>query len=230
MFTFKQFIVRDERCGMKVGTDGTLLGAWASHPSPSAILDIGTGSGLVALMLAQRYSEAHITAIDIDADAAKQAAENFQESPWPGRLTSQTVSLQNYVPNQLFQLIVSNPPFFVDSLKNPDESRRTARHTDTLSFCTLMERAAEMLAEDGVLAMVLPAEAENAVLEIAARLDLFLLRVTRVCTKEGKPCKRILISFSRQKNEATSDALCLMGADGAPRSEAYQQLTNEFYL
>lgn len=230
MFTFRQFIVRDERCGMKVGTDGTLLGAWASHPSPSEVLDIGTGSGLVALMLAQRYPEAHIMAIDIDADAAEQAAENFQASPWGERLTSQTVSLQNYVPNHLFQLIVSNPPFFVDSLKNPDENRRLARHTDTLSFDALMERAAEMLTEDGVLAMVLPAEVEKKVLEIATRLDLFLLRVTRVCTKEGKPCKRILISFSRQENVAVADTLCLMGTDGAPRSEAYQQLTNEFYL
>ncbi len=230
MFTFKQFIVHDERCGMKVGTDGTLLGAWASHPSPSAVLDIGTGSGLVALMLAQRYPEARITAIDIDANAAEQAAENFQASPWSERLTALEVSLQNYVPEHLYQLIVSNPPFFVDSLKNPDESRRTARHADSLPFSILMERAEAMLAPDGVLALVLPAEAEKNVKEIAARLDLFLLRVTRVYTREGKPCKRVLISFSRQRKEAIADTLCLMGADGAPRSEAYQQLTKEFYL
>lgn len=218
---------------MKVGTDGTLLGAWASHPSPACILDIGTGSGLVALMLAQRFEAAQVIGIDIDADAATQAAENFSASPWSDRLTAQALSLQDFAqsnPSLRFQLIASNPPYFVDSLKNPDAGRRTARHTDTLSFQTLLRLSADMLTTDGVLALVLPADAEEQVSALAKELHLNKLRATRVCTKEGKPCKRVLLAFGKQEEECMEDVLCLMGADGAPRSPEYQHLTNDFYL
>lgn len=228
---------------MKVGTDGTLLGAWASHPSPHTILDIGTGSGLVALMLAQRYEEAQIVGIDIDLPAAEQAAENFAASPWGGRLQAQHASLQEWRhAGGPYDMIVSNPPYFVDSLKNPDQGRRTARHTDTLPFETLIEAASAMLAADGVLALILPTEAEERIVACAQKAHLSISRITRIYTREGKASKRFLIEMradavagnvAEERTSASAgkeDSLCLMGNDGAPRSAAYQALTNDFYL
>ena len=128
MFRFKQFAVRQDRCPMKVGTDGVLLGAWAEvRPGDRRMLDVGTGTGLIALMLAQR-SAAWITAVDIDVECATQAAENFAASPWADRLDAVSVAVQRYDPVEKFDLIVSNPPYYVDSLLSPDEGRNTARH------------------------------------------------------------------------------------------------------
>ena len=129
MFRFKQFAVRQDRCPMKVGTDGVLLGAWAEvRPGDRRMLDVGTGTGLIALMLAQR-SAARITAVDVDAECATQAAENFAASPWADRLDAVAVAVQRYDPVERFDLIVSNPPYYVDSLLSPDEGRNTARRT-----------------------------------------------------------------------------------------------------
>ena len=134
MFRFKQFAVRQDRCPMKVGTDGVLLGAWAEvRPGDRRMLDVGTGTGLIALMLAQR-SAARITAVDVDAECATQAAENFAASPWADRLDAVAVAVQRYDPVERFDLIVSNPPYYVDSLLSPDEGRNTARHAAGLPF------------------------------------------------------------------------------------------------
>ena len=134
MFRFKQFAVRQDRCPMKVGTDGVLLGAWAEvRPGDRRMLDVGTGTGLIALMLAQR-SAAWITAVDIDVECATQAAENFAASPWADRLDAVSVAVQRYDPVEKFDLIVSNPPYYVDSLLSPDEGRNTARHAAGLPF------------------------------------------------------------------------------------------------
>ena len=134
-FTFKQFHIDHSRCAMKVGTDGTLLGAWVRLPDTTrSILDIGTGSGLIAIMTAQRSSEAHITAIDIDADCAAQARLNAEASPWSDRFSVLHTSLQDFTTKERFDVIVSNPPYFIDSLTSPDAGRTTARHTATLPF------------------------------------------------------------------------------------------------
>lgn len=137
MFRFKQFAVRQDRCPMKVGTDGVLLGAWAEvRPGDRRMLDVGTGTGLIALMLAQR-SAARITAVDVDAECATQAAENFAASPWADRLDAVAVAVRRYDPVERFDLIVSNPPYYVDSLLSPDEGRNTARHAAGLPFGSL---------------------------------------------------------------------------------------------
>lgn len=249
MFRFKQFTIQDDRCAMKVGTDGTLLGAWAyaeftqKGQSPLCkILDIGTGSGLVALMLAQRFLDAQILGIDIEPEAVEQARENFAASPWGERLNAQTIRLQELADKPdmqgRFALVASNPPYFADSLKNPDAGRKTARHTDTLSFEELMVGAAKLLSDEGVLALVLPAEAEQEIVRLAQENGLTPCRLTRVYTRAGKPCKRILVSFRKTTKWGLSlngsflqvDGLCLMGADGTPRSLEYQELTKEFYL
>ena len=156
MFRFKQFAVRQDRCPMKVGTDGVLLGAWAEvRPGDRRMLDVGTGTGLIALMLAQR-SAAWITAVDIDVECATQAAENFAASPWADRLDAVSVAVQRYDPVEKFDLIVSNPPYYVDSLLSPDEGRNTARHAAGLPFGELAAAVVRLLSPGGRFALVLP--------------------------------------------------------------------------
>ena len=244
-FRFKQFTVWHDQCAMKVGTDGVLLGAWAPLPllpiatnlSP-LILDIGTGSGLIALMLAQRCPDAEIDAIDIDEAAVRQAQANFAASPWADRLHAHHVSLQNYHLSPLtfhlspftFQLIVSNPPYFTDSLKNPDRQRQTARHTDSLSYRDLMQYAVPLLSENGRLALILPAEAETVIFAEAERVGLFAERLTHVYSKPGKPVKRILVAFKKGTDGACETNDFYIESDSSPRSEQYAKLTEDFYL
>jgi tRNA1Val (adenine37-N6)-methyltransferase len=231
-FRFKRFEIRDERCAMKVGTDGVLLGAWCPLPTSGSILDIGTGSGLIALMLAQRTSDAQIEGVDIDAAAIEQAAENFAASPWSDRLHARHISIQELSEgaHKRYELIVSNPPYFVDSLKNPDQHRKTARHTDTLSYADLIRCAAQLLAKDGTLALILPAEAKESILSEAAQNGLYPSLLTQVYSKPGKPLKRILIALRPNYQEAPKTENFYIESDSAPRSPEYAAMTNEFYL
>ena len=245
-FRFKQFFIEDSKCAMKVGTDGVLLGAWApveavsSQHSAFRILDVGTGSGLIARMLMQRCPEAEVEGIDIDEAAVEQARENgvraycsaLQE--WK-RVESQESRVRtNYrlpITTDKYDLIVSNPPYFQNSLKNPDAGRMTARHTDTLSYKDLMHHCARLLQENGHLALILPADAETEVRGLAAAERLSLTHITRVYSKEGKPAKRVLLAFSNQLSAIsfTEDILVLEDEKGG-RSAAYSELCKEFYL
>ena len=224
MFRFKQFDIEDEHCAMKVGTDAVLLGAWAeplnSKLSTLHFLDIGTGSGVIALMLAQRFANAHIVGIDIDEAAAQQAAANFAASPWSDRLVAQHISLQDYTLNSTLSttlhsklytlnLIVSNPPYFRSSLKCPDEGRKQARHTDTLSYDELIRCSAMLLAEDGVLALILPQEAQEDILTMAAANGLHLWRLTQVITSPEKPAKRVLMALTKGEMAIEEEELVL---------------------
>ena len=197
---------------MKVGTDGVLLGCWAPTPHWSLdighwrILDVGTGSGLIARMLMQRCPEAEVEGIDIDAAAVEQARENGVKAfcsrlqEWGVRSQDSEVRSQDSeVSVQPYDLIVSNPPYFQNSLKNPDKGRQTARHTDTLSYDELFAHSARLLSEYGQLALILPAEAEDEVREVAARYLLYCSRVTRVYSKESKPARRVLLCFEKLK-------------------------------
>ena len=237
---------------MKVGTDGTLLGAWApvEHVQNGSVLDVGTGSGLIALMIAQRCPEASVLAIDSDEAAARQAAENFACSPWPTRLRAEHLSLQELAENgsfaHSFRLIVSNPPYFTDSLKNPDAGRRAARHNDSLSFAELLDGCSRLLREDGTLALILPAEEEECILSLAAAHDLTPYKITRVHTRAHKPAKRVMLALANKNNGGPSKSPLLGGLDnrelnrtntlilqdesGTPRSAAYQSLCGDFYL
>ena len=234
-FRFKQFFIEDSKCAMKVGTDGVLLGAWAEtppRPSPQGreirILDVGTGSGLIARMLMQRCPEAHIDAIDIDPDAAEQARGNGIRA-FQARLQDWKLDI-----GHCYDLIVSNPPYFQNSLKNPDEGRKAARHTDTLSYAELVHHSARLLTEHGQLALILPAEAENEIRRLAAVENLFLTHVTRVNSKENKKPKRVLLAFEKLKIKnyelkISEDTLILEDEKGG-RSAAYSELTKDFYL
>ena len=224
---------------MKVGTDGVLLGAWCpierfgTQDSRLRILDVGTGSGLIALMLAQRCPEAQISAIDIDAAAVAQAQENFNHSPWADRLRAQHISLQELAASRLqtFHLIVSNPPYFIDSLKNPDKQRQVARHTDSLSYNELITCAAKLLHPEGALALILPAESEADILTFAKEAGLSPTRLTHVYSKPGKAAKRLLVCFAKStRSQACLQADFYIESETSPRSEEYAFLTRDFYL
>lgn len=233
-FRFKQFFIEDSKCAMKVGTDGVLLGAWApigvrSQESGIRILDVGTGSGLIARMLMQRCPEAEVEGIDIDAAAVEQARENGVKAYCSSLQEWQNDKSQ--MTNHKYDLIVSNPPYFQNSLKNPDAGRMTARHTDTLSYTDLIHHCARLIKEDGQLALILPADAEAEVRGLAAAERLSLTHVTRVYSKEGKPAKRVLLAFSHQLSVISpiEDTLVLEDEKGG-RSAAYSNLTRDFYL
>ncbi len=224
---------------MKVGTDGVLLGAWVEPlPAPllkrGRILDVGTGSGLIARMLMQRCPQAEVEGIDIDAAAVEQARENGIKAfcsrlqDWGKSIQHSEVSIQPY------DLIVSNPPYFQNSLKNPDKGRQTARHTDTLSYDELLAHSARLLSEHGQLALILPAEAEDEVRTLAARYLLYCSRATRVYSKASKPARRVLLCFEKlkiknEKLKIIEDSLVLENETGG-RSAAYSELCKEFYL
>ena len=228
-FTFKQFHVQHDRCAMKVGTDGVLLGCWTDIPASGSVLDIGTGSGLIALMIAQR-TNAQIDAIDIASDAYEQACVNFAQSPWNERLKAHISSIQEWQHEALYDLIISNPPYFNNSLKNPDKGRELARHTDSLSYAELIAHSVRLLKDWGRLSIILPAEAESEVCSIADAHGLYLSRVTRIYSKECKPVRRVLLSWTKQADSIVrEDRLVLENAEGG-RSTQYQELAKDFYL
>lgn len=251
-FRFQQFFVRHDRSSMKVGTDGVLLGAWcpigfqqsAISNQPYRILDVGTGSGLIALMLAQQCPKAQIDAIDIDEASCEQARENFAASPWAERLHAAHSSLQDWKHNRLstfdfrlstdgYDLIVSNPPYFVDSLKAPDAARCAARHNDTLPFDTLIAESARLLKDKGTLAVIVPAEAEETLRTLAAANGLQCIRCCYVHPKPGQPAKRVMIAWKKRlvSTDATdlTEKIVLVDEHGG-RSHEYQELTKDFYL
>ena len=216
---------------MKVGTDGTLLGAWATLPPAGRILDIGTGTGLIAIMAAQRSAEAHITAIDIDEDCALQAEENVAASPWHTRIEVAHVPLQEFSAAEPYDVIVSNPPYFVDSLLSPDAARSTARHTDTLSFDDLTEGVLRLLSPDGHFALILPPPEMERFLS-AARGRLFVKRRCEVWTTPQSGARRIMAELSQQPPAQPSQSEKIIIEDSGPMgySEDYKRLTRDFYL
>lgn len=228
-FQFKQFTVFHDKCAMKVGTDGVLLGAWAPAGDAERILDVGTGTGLIALQLAQRNPRARITAIEIDASAAGQAAENVARSPWHDRVEIVCQDFRSYEPAGKFDLIVSNPPYFTDALKCPDEQRSAARHTGLLDYGSLFGGSASLLEEEGIVSVIIPAEAEKRVIDAAWSHRLFLVRRLQVFTKPGKPCRRVMLAFGFGMSPCREERLCIEAAHGG-YSEEYVALTRDFYL
>ncbi len=221
-FTFRRFTVHQERCAMKVGTDGVILGAWAV--GSSNILDIGTGTGLVALMMAQRYPDANVTAIDIDEGAAQQAAENVTASPFAERISVVHTALQDFHPNKSFDAIVCNPPFFEQSLTCPDKNRTISRHTTTLTFRELMTHAYSLLNDDGEMSVVIPTDAMSRMEEAACLAGFFMKRQCEIRTTSTKPPKRQLLSFAKRPVETFERQTIIIG------SEEYKELTKDFYL
>lgn len=217
---------------MKVGTDGVLLGAWADIEGCRSILDIGTGTGIIALMAAQRAAEAIVTGIEIDAEAAEQARENAARSPFAKRVhivTADFIAFAEQSPKKHFDALLCNPPYFADALKCPDAARRTARHDDTLSLDALSRCAAQLLTAEGTLSVVLPFDRRADMIAAAAERQLFPCRETRILTLPHKAPKRILMSFSPNATGCTPNELCIDAAPGQPTNE-YKNLVKNFYL
>lgn len=229
-FQFKQFTVWHDKCAMKVGTDGVLLGAWTSVQNAHKILDVGTGTGLVALMLAQRsLPDADIVALEIDETAAGQARDNVTRSPWKERVEVVQADFRSYQSSDKFDVVVSNPPYFVDSLECPDRQRNAARHNDSLTYEELLEGVAGLLAEDGAFTIVIPVDVADRVKMIAAVKNLYAVRQLNVITKPGGVPKRTLITFTFSNQECVVEEL-LTELARHQYSEEYIALTREYYL
>ncbi|MHA3786979.1 tRNA1(Val) (adenine(37)-N6)-methyltransferase [Flavobacterium hauense] len=232
MFQFKQFTIQQDKCAMKVGTDGVLLGAWAPvHHRPFSILDIGAGTGLIALILAQRTHAEQIDGIEIDDDAYEQAVDNFENSPWGDRLFCYHAGLDEFMeePEDEYDLIVSNPPFYTDGYFSGDEKRDKARFTESLPFEDLIEASSILLSDIGVLAVIIPSKEEEHFIALAKAEELYPFKITHVKGTPDTEIKRSLIAFSRIENEITSDELVIETARHKYTDE-YISLTKDFYL
>jgi tRNA1Val (adenine37-N6)-methyltransferase len=230
-FVFKQFRILQDKCAMKVGTDAVLLGAWVDTSGAQKILDIGTGTGIIALMLAQK-SSAEIDAIDIDSNAFLQASENIENSKWANRVKAHHKSIQHYLSscNNKYDLIVSNPPYFVDSSKAIEESRTNARHTDCLSFDDLLNGVIQLLANSGKFYIILPVKESQIFKEMAQKQKLFLTKLTRVITRPDKPEKRFLMKFELHEKPHEEDHIIIEEEGRHCYSVAYKELTKDYYL
>lgn len=231
-FKFKQFTIEQDKCAMKIGTDGVLLGAWAStNQHPFSILDIGAGTGVVSLMLAQRCHAELIDAIEIDDDAYEQCTENFENSPWNDRLFCYHASLEAFVEeiDETYDLIVSNPPFYSDDYKSDNNQRDLARFEDALPFDHLLDSVSKLLSKSGIFSMIIPFKEEADFIKLAANSKLFANRVTRVKGNPSSKVKRSLLEFSFTKNDVVYDELIIEN-ERHKYTEDYINLTKEFYL
>lgn len=228
-FKFRQFSIWQDQCAMKVGTDSVLLGAWADITRCKTILDIGTGTGILALIAAQRNPEAQITAVEIDASAAAQAESNIRESPWKDRIHVINTDIRSYDCPNTFDAILCNPPYFTKSLHSPDASRNGVRHDDTLSLDDLASIADKLLTEDGEMHLILPADTFSTITGIVSRHGLQLHGITSVCTGSGRPPKRTMLSLGRKFSNKTKGVIYLEDSNGR-MSDEYRNLVKSFYL
>jgi tRNA1Val (adenine37-N6)-methyltransferase len=230
-FVFKQFKINQSKCAMKVGTDAVLLGSWVNHPSAKTILDIGTGTGIIALMLAQKIA-AKIDAIDIDENAFIQAQENVLMCNWKERINVHRISLQQFADKNLscYDLIVSNPPYFVDSSKANEESRTNARHTDQLSYFDLLNGVLKLLNPAGKFYVILPTKESELFCELAKQNKLFLTKLTKVITRTDKPEKRLLMRFEFTPKTFSEDSIVIEEDERHSYTNEYKELTKDYYL
>ena len=231
-FTFKQFTVNQDQCAMKIGTDGVLLGAWTSvDQNPFNVLDIGSGTGILALMLAQRSSAQQIEAIEIDAKAYEQCAENFENSPWNDRLFCYHASLLEFTEEvgDAFDLIICNPPFYSEDYKTENRSRDLARFNDAMPFKHIIYAVAHLLTEDGLFSIVIPKKEELGFIELASTIGLYPKRILHVKGHQDAEIKRSLIEFSYHKME-TSISELVIETSRHIYTQNYIDLTKDFYL
>lgn len=228
-FLFKQFSICQDQAMMKVGTDAVLLGAWADVTNSSTILDIGTGTGIIGLMLAQRNENAEITAIELEEKAFKQALSNFKNSKWASRFKIQHVSLQSFTSVHQFDCIISNPPFFDNHHFSKDGNRTIARHTSSLPYESLLKKTASLLTKSGFFHVIIPFQSENHFIQLAKKETLFPKRILRVRGNIKSPLKRSLITFSFYFTPIQINELIIEKSRNHYTSD-YINLTKDFYL
>lgn len=223
MFRFKQFKIEQDECAMKVGTDGVLLGAWAN--GGSRLLDVGTGTGIIALMMAQRYPHADILAIDIDGGAVRQASANIEATPFSPHINVAQMMVQDMDESYAgtFDAVVSNPPFFINALQAPDHQRNVARHTETLSYADLMKAARLLLSDQGEISVIVPFDYRKRMDDEAVFQGLFPSRVCAVKTTPQKPVRRYLLAYKKQPCRCEQTEMVI-------GDEHYVELTRDFYL
>ena len=231
-FKFKQFSVKQNRCAMKIGTDGVLLGAWTPvKNNPFSILDVGAGTGILSLMMAQRSYAEQIEAIEIDDDAYEQCAENFESSPWNDRLFCYHASLLEFVEEveDAFDLIICNPPFYSEDYKTDNKSRDLARFNDAMPFKHIIYGVAHLLAEDGIFSIIIPKKEESEFIELASTIGLHPQRILHVKGNPDSDIKRSLIEFSYSKKDVEISEL-IIETSRHNYTEDYINLTKDFYL
>lgn len=231
-FCFKQFSVKHDKCAMKVGTDAVLLGAWALTDNSEKILDIGTGTGVIALMLAQKCT-ATIDAIDIDESACNQAKENIHNSKWENRISVHHTSLQKFSENNpvKYDLIISNPPYFIDSSKANDVERTNARHADMLPHEELLNGVLKLISDKGKFHVILPLKEGELLRDMAEEKKLYLSKLTRVRTRADKSTeKRCLMQFELTRKTFAEDLLTIELDERHNYTEEYKALTKDYYL
>jgi tRNA1Val (adenine37-N6)-methyltransferase len=231
-FQFKQFSIQQDKCTMKVGTDGVLLGAWVAVENAQRILDIGTGTGLIAIMLGQRQPEAHIDGVEIDDLAFAQAQDNMRNAPWSNRLQAIHRSIQDYVEDTPagYDLIVSNPPFFSGGTFSFNQDRNSVRHTVKLPHGDMLRAVQKLLNKPGKFCVILPFVEGLRFQELAASFHFYCTRTTEVLPKANKPVERLLMQFELENRRPQRDRLIIQGEEMNEWTEAYQSLTREFYL
>lgn len=231
-FHFKEFSIIQDKTAMKVGTDGVLLGAWVTIENEmTSVLDIGTGTGLIALQIAQKSDCEIIDAIEIEPNAYEQAVENFENSPWADRLFCYHASLKNFVieMDDKYDLIISNPPYYRDTYKNLEQKRAMARHTESLSFEDLLSATAKLLTPKGNCAFVIPFHEEDKFLKIASKFNLYPTKILRVKGNNESPVKRTLLQLSFKKTIAKTDIL-IIETERHIYTKKYKNLVKEYYL
>lgn len=229
MLRFKQFAITQDKCAMKVTTDGVLLGAWANVHGAQNILDIGTGTGLIALMMAQKNKEAIVDAIDIDGDAYRQAKGNFENSAWAYRLNAVHSSLQTYGSGKKYDVIISNPPYFVNDLKTGNTQKDIGKHSTALTYSELLNGINRMLAETGRAFLVIPAFNLKLVEDIAGNEGLFITHQTAVIAVQGKKPYLQLLRLERKICKYETDSIVIQEKAGE-FMEQFRLLTKDFYL
>lgn len=229
-FAFRQFVVAHDRCAMKVGTDGVLLGAWAGVTDAARILDVGCGSGLIALMAAQRSPRSRVWGIDVDEPSLSQALENVRHSPFASRVQLSLHDVRSYAPGFQFDHVLCNPPFYTEDTLPPDAARMRARHTAGLTLESLLAQVDRLLCADGLFSLILPSATGDVFLAHALSCGWYVVRSCRVHTVAHKPPKRVLFTLSRTPAASSlQEELVLQDKDGK-RTTAYSALCADFYL
>lgn len=229
IFNFKQFTINQEKSTFKVGTDGVLLGAYADVTGVKRILDIGTGTGLIALMLAQR-SEAEIVAIEPDHNSFIQSCENINNSPWKERIRVIESTLQEFNDENKFDLIVTNPPYFSDSVRNPDQRKSSARHNDTMNSTDILTNISRLLEENGCLQLIMPYAEGNMFIAEAAGYGFYCQDVLKIKPLQTSEIRRLILKFGRKRIRASEKFLTIEHGKRHEFTEEYKKLTRDFYL
>jgi tRNA1Val (adenine37-N6)-methyltransferase len=232
LFKFKQFTIHQDKCAMKIGTDGVLLGAWVNiEHNPNSVLDIGAGTGIIALMTAQRCSAQNIDAIEIDENAYEQCVDNFENSLWSDRLFCYHASLEEFVDEveDKYDLIISNPPFYSDDYKSNNKQRDLVRFLEALPFEHLLESVSKLLSEEGKFSVIIPFKEEEQFIALASTVNLFPNRILRVKGNPNTEIKRSLLEFSFHKSNVKANEL-VIETGRHQYTEDYINLTKYFYL